>query len=97
MCGVVNKLAIANIALGVMYSPMSAVFKSMDGIGKHGRFMDTTIITASYMGVTSFVFPIAASVLTIVTQDKHFLLLDLVPPVVMGVCATAIMMMNRIR
>jgi hypothetical protein len=97
MVGDMNKFAIANIALALLYSPLTTVVMAKESLGRHGRFMDTVIITASYAGVSAFIFPIAASVLTVVTQDKRFLLLDLVPPVVLGGCAAIIVAVNRIR
>lgn len=97
MDGDINKLSIANIALAPMYTPLMMLSMSDSGTGQRGRGMDSVITAMSYTGIAAFIFPIAASVLTAVTQDSRFLLLDLVPPVVLGGCAAVITIMNRIR
>jgi hypothetical protein len=94
MDGGVIRLAIANIALGVMYTPLRAVVMAKDRIGRNGKLMDAAIITASYAGISAFLFPVAASVLTVLTQDVRFLWLDIIPPIVLGGCATLIGILN---
>ena len=95
MVGDINKFAIANLALSPLYAPLIAIVMASDSLGMHSNIMDSVILTASYTGISAFIFPIAASALTALTQDTRFLALDLVPPIILGGSALAIQLLNR--